>query len=223
MWDKLLDQSTSNFSAGRSLLLRAGLVLLVPLVRFYFHLTVTGTAHLPTDNKPVLFALNHQSYLDPALFSCALPSRIRRNIWFIAKDKYFNSRFRRWFARSAQVMLISRNMRLRQAIPTMAGILKQGRHLAIFPEGTRTRNGQPGEFKKTFAIIAAATGCPVIPVVILGAFESAETGKKFPRRVPVTITILPPVSTKGLDPAAIAAKVENAICQTVAERNNVEF
>ncbi len=192
-----------------------GLIPLVPLVRFYFHLTVTGTEHLPTDNKPVLFALNHQSYLDPALFSCALPSRTRLNIWFIAKDKYFNSRFRRWFARSAQVMLISPGTRLREVVPAMAGILKQGRHLAIFPEGTRTRSGIPGEFKKTFAIIASATGYPVIPVVIQGAFESAETGKKFPRRVPVSITILPPIATKGLKAAGIAEKTEAAIRQTV--------
>ena len=96
-----------------------------------------------------------------------------------------------------------------------AGILKQGRHLAIFPEGTRTRSGIPGEFKKTFAIIAAATGYPVIPVVIQGAFESAERGKKFPRRVPVTITILPPIATNGLDPAEVAEKTESAIRQAV--------
>jgi len=211
MWEKLLDQSTNEFSAGHSFLLPVGLVPLVPLVRFYFHLNVTGIEHLPADNKPVLFALNHQSYLDPALLSCALPSKTRRNIWFIAKDKYFNSRFRRWFAKTAQVMLTSPNMRLREAIPAMAGILKQGRHLAIFPEGTRTRTGKVGEFKKTFAIIAVATECPVIPVVIQGAFESAETGKKMPRRVPVTIHILPPISTKGLKPAVVAEKTENAI------------
>ncbi|RLE18630.1 MAG: hypothetical protein DRJ14_03170 [Acidobacteria bacterium] len=222
MWEKLLDQSSNGFTAGRSLLLRAGLIFLVPLVRFYFHLRVTGKWHLPADKTPVLFAMNHQSYLDPALVSSAFPSRIRRNIWFIAKDKYFNSRFRRWFAKVCQVMLISQNMRLRQAIPTMAGILKQGRHLAIFPEGTRTRTGTPGEFKKTFAIIAAATGCPVIPVVIQGAFESAKAGKKIPRRVPVTITILPPIPTQGLDPATIAAKVENTIRQTVENGDKVK-
>ncbi len=222
MWEKLLDQSSNDFSAGRSPLLRPGLFLLVPLVRFYFRLTVSGTEHLSADNMPMLFALNHQSYLDPALFSCALPSKTRRNIWFIAKDKYFNSPFRRWFARICQVMLISPKMRLRQAVPAMAGILKQGRHLAIFPEGTRTRSGIPGEFKKTFAIIAAATGCPVIPVVIQGAFESAETGKKFPRRVPVTITILPPIATNGLDPATIASKVETAIHETVKGGDKVK-
>ncbi len=211
MWEKLLDQPENNFHAGHSLLLKTVLIPLSPLVRFTFHMTVNGIEHLPAENTPVLFAINHQSYLDPILLSCALPLKISRNIWFIAKDKHFNSRFRRWFAKTAQVMLIHPNMRLRQAVPTMAGILKQGRHLAIFPEGTRTRDGNPGEFKKTFAIIAAATEAPVIPVAIQGAFEAAKPGKKLPRRTPVSVTILPPVSTKGIDPGTIAKETANAI------------
>ena len=211
MWEKLLNESRSKFPAGKSKILRAVLIPLVPLVRFYFRLTLTGREYLPTGDSPVLFALNHQSYLDPVLFSCSLPSRIRRNIWYVAKDKHFNSRFRRWFAESSQVMLISQNIRLREAIPAMAGILKQGRHFAIFPEGTRTPDGEVGEFKKTFAIIAAATGCAVIPVVIRGAFEAAETGRKMPRRVPVTIRVLPPIDSSGLNAAEIAARTETAI------------
>ncbi|NOZ12205.1 MAG: 1-acyl-sn-glycerol-3-phosphate acyltransferase [Acidobacteria bacterium] len=222
MWKELINQSAVEFPAGRSLLLAPGRGMLVLPVKYYFRLQLSGRENLPAaDKQPVLFALNHQSYLDPILFSAAIPSKIAKNTWFIAKDKYFNSPFRRWFAKSAQVMLIHPRMRLREAVPAMAGILKQGRNLAIFPEGTRTPTGRPGEFKKTFAIIAAATGCPVVPVAIRGAFEAAAPGKKFPRRARISIIMLPPVITEGLGPAAIAAQTRTAICEAMGEEREV--
>ncbi len=217
MWKELINQNTENFPAGHSLLLPPGRGMLVLPVKYYFHLRLSGKENFPADNQPVLFALNHQSYLDPVLFSVALPSIIAKNTWFIAKEKHFNSPFRRWFAKSAQVMLIRPNMRLREAVPAMAGILKQGRNLAIFPEGTRTHTGIPGEFKKTFAIIASTTGCPVLPVAIRGAFEAAERGEKIPRRTRVFITLLSPIATRGIDPAVITSQTRSAICEVMKE------
>lgn len=219
-WEKLLDDTAQQQPVPRSPLVFLIGYIVAPLTRWYFRIRVRGKENLPPKGQPVLFAMNHQSYLDPLVFSSSLPLYASRSTWYIAKDKHFDTPFRRWFARTAQVMLISENIRLRQAIPSMASILKQNRNLAIFPEGTRSRSGKPGEFKKTFAILSTGTGFPVVPVAIDGTFKAAAVGKKFPRRVPVRITILPPVYPDQLDTGTLAREVEDAVCSVLQNSTN---
>ncbi len=216
-WNRLIEQQPEDGKRFRGNRFFITLIrsLLKPLIRFYFPLRSSGHEHIPTDG-PAILAANHQSYLDPVFISCALNTRQGLNTCFLAKDKHFDTRFRRWFARSVQVMLINPRTRLRQIIPQLGAIVKAGQHLAIFPEGTRTPDGSVREFKKTFALLATATGTPVVPVAIQGAWEAAPTGKKRPGRVPVTIRFLEPIPSEGKEPGELANEVETAV------RNSLE-
>ena len=100
---------------------------------------------------------------------------------------------------------------LKDSIQMLAAALKQGKSIVIFPEGTRTRNGQVGEFKKTFAILSRELNVPVVPVVISGAFEALPRGSSWPRRRPVGIRYLAPILPGGEDYDVLSRKVEDVI------------
>lgn len=219
-WNQLIEQETGDGKPfkGNHFFITLLRSLLKPLTRFYFPLKATGIDNIPTDG-PAILAANHQSYLDPVLISCALNHRRALNTCFLAKDKHFDTRFRRWFARSSQVMLINPRTRLRQIVPQLGAVLKSGQHLAIFPEGTRTPDGLVRDFKKTFALLASATGTPVVPVAIQGAWEAAPSGKKRPGRIPVTIRFLPPIPAEGKEPGELAREVEAAVRDTLENRD----
>ena len=63
----------------------------------------------------------------------------------------------------------------------MAEVLKRGKNIIIFPEGTRSLNGEIGEFKKTFAILSRELNVPVVPVAINGAYDALPRGTHFPK------------------------------------------
>lgn len=82
---------------------------------------------------------------------------------------------------------------LKKGIMEMAAVLKRGQNLVIFPEGTRTKTGYVGDFKKTFAILATELNVPIIPVRISGAYEAWPRSKKLPRPKHVKVEYLTPI------------------------------
>ena len=95
----------------------------------------------------------------------------------------------------------------------MASVLKRGQNLIIFPEGTRTRTGFVGEFKKTFAILATELNIPIVPVRISGAYEAWPRSKKLPSPKPVKVEYLKPIMPKAEqeDYDTLANRVRKAI------------
>ena len=73
------------------------------------------------------------------------------------------------------------NHNLKESIQKMAEVLRKKRNLIIFPEGTRTKDGKMGDFKKTFAILSRELNIPVVPVTINGAFKALPKGSFFPK------------------------------------------
>lgn len=212
-WTKLLNNENDNGAGvpkGKIWMIRFLLFLLRPLLRWYFPLHVTGKERIP-DDRNVLFAANHQSYLDPVFISCAMGSGPARNTCYLAKDKHFQSRFKRWFAASTRVTLIAPKVRLREMMARLGQILQSGSHLIIFPEGTRTTDGGVQEFKKTFALLAQTTDTPIMPVLIRGAFEAFPTGRKRPLRKPVHVQFLPLIEPDVGDARTLAAQVEETL------------
>jgi long-chain acyl-CoA synthetase len=76
--------------------------------------------------------------------------------------------------------------------------LKKGKNIMIFPEGTRSKGGNLGDFKKLFAILSMELGVPVIPVTINGAYQALPSGTLFPRPFsPVSVTFQQPIFPEG--------------------------
>jgi long-chain acyl-CoA synthetase len=83
---------------------------------------------------------------------------------------------------------------LKDSIQKLAEVLKKGKNVMIFPEGTRSKDGTLGDFKKLFAILSKELNVPVIPVTINGAFQALPSGSIFPKPFqPISVTFQQPI------------------------------
>jgi long-chain acyl-CoA synthetase len=98
----------------------------------------------------------------------------------------------------------------------MAEVVKLGKKILIFPEGTRTTTGKLGDFKKTYAILSTELDIPIVPVAISGAYEAMSSGKKkIKSGSKITVTFLPPIAPAGMTPDELNTKVKNQILATI--------
>jgi long-chain acyl-CoA synthetase len=139
-------------------------VLLTLLMR----VKAKGLENLP--EHACIIAPNHQSVLDGFLVVSFFKRKFMKRTYVYAKEKHFSNPILRFLANRNNIILVDVNKDLKLSIQKLAEVLKKGKNLMIFPEGTRTLNGKLGEFKQTFAILSQELQIPVIPVAIKGLF-----------------------------------------------------
>ena len=141
--------------------------------------------------RPCVFMCNHQSNFDILVLFSALPAQFR----WIAKAELFRIPLFGRAMRGAGYISIERKDRKKaiQSLKEAAGRIRNGVSVMIFPEGTRSPDGNIGEFKKGGFILAYDAGVPIVPVVINGtwAIMSKDSLKITPGKV--RLTILPAV------------------------------
>ena len=131
----------------------------------------------------VLLVCNHQSFLDPVLATLALP----RECHYMARDTLFrNPHFRR-LIESLNAFPIKRGTADVTAIKETLRRLKKGQLVTAFPEGTRTRDGSLGPIQPGVVLLARKARVPVVPAMILGAFEAWPRQARLPRPHPVIV------------------------------------
>lgn len=126
-------------------------------------LRVWGAHHVPREG-PVILAANHQSYFDPPLLGVAT----RRRLAFLAKQELFRHP---WFAKLIQSLgafPINRDGPDIRAMKDTLGLLREGKAVILFPEGTRGRGGHLLPPRAGVGFVAYASGAPVVPVRISG-------------------------------------------------------
>lgn len=116
-----------------------------PLYWLLFPYKVVGREHVPKESDgPVILCCNHQSYLDPVYL---LMSQ-KRHIYFMAKAELMKGRLGHWFfANVMGVFPVKRGTGDTGAIDTAVQLVKEGKMMGIFPEGTRSRDGKLGRGK----------------------------------------------------------------------------
>lgn len=172
--------------------------------------TVRGLEHLPKSGAYIM-APNHQSYIDGLLVAGCLDSKTISNSYFYAKSQHVRESWKQFLASHHNIIIMDMNT-LQDSIQQLGQVLKTGHNLIIFPEGTRTKTGKVGKFKKTFAILAKELHVPVVPVVIKGAFEAMPKGSKQILRSPISVEFLPPLSvTESEDYEVFADKIKAKI------------
>jgi len=157
--------------------------------------------------RPYVFAANHLSSVDIFALFVALPVNIR----FIAKKQLGQIPLFGWAMAAGRFIFIDRKnpIAARRSIDQAAERIRGGSSVAIFPEGTRSRDGLLGPFKKGGFHLAQQAGVPVVPVAIKGAGEVMPPGSVLVRPGPVYITVGVPIETKDLtDTAGRNALVE---------------
>ncbi len=127
----------------------------------WYNIKVEGRENIPKKGS-FIFASNHRSYADPVLVViCG-----RGKFSFMAKSELFENKAFGWLIRMLGAFPVERGKGDTAAIERAITRVKEGTHLLIFPEGTRSKDGKVGKGKTGVALIAAKAGADVIPVGI---------------------------------------------------------
>ena len=173
--------------------------------------TVHGLEHVAKAG-PVIYAPNHQSHLDILSLLCCLPGEIR----FAAKRELWRHPVVGGVLDTLGMIPIDREAGDR-SIEVLNRAAGERSSIAIFPEGTRSRDGSLRPFKKGAFVLAIATGLPIVPVCCRGTRRLMPRGSRLTIVPgPVEIFIEPPIETTDLtydDRDALAARVREAIMQ----------
>jgi len=165
-------------------------VILSPVFLLLWRVRVEGREHVPK-NGPAILAANHQSFSD----SMFLPLVLRRKVTFVAKAEYFDSWRTAWFFRAAGQIPIRREggTTSQRALDTAREVLRAGRLLGIYPEGTRAPDERLHRGHTGVVRLARTCGVPVIPVGISGTRAVQPPGRRLMRPFrTVTVRFGPP-------------------------------
>ncbi|MGL4670847.1 AMP-binding protein [Cetobacterium sp.] len=157
-------------------------------------------------NTPTIFVGNHQSFLDGFIFNQSVDNKILDNTYYLAKVAHFQKGFMKSLGENSNVMLIDINKNLAETLQSAATALRKGKNIVIFPEGTRTRDGEMKEFKKFYAILAKELGADIVPFGIKGAYELFPAHRKTPTSGTVKVKFFPKVSPTSLSVEEIVKK-----------------
>lgn len=162
-------------------------LLLQPIVKIFFGLSVRGLEHLPNSGA-VVIACNHASFLDPPLIALAMP----RQIVFLARKTLFRNKLFGGFIKYYGAYPVSRNDA--KGMLTALRLLRGERPLLLFPEGTRTMDGKLQPVKTGTAWLAVHANCLIVPIWIDGSYQSFPKGNKFPKPAKISVEIGKPIN-----------------------------
>jgi 1-acyl-sn-glycerol-3-phosphate acyltransferase len=170
---------------------------------------VEGLEHLPREG-PFILVANHCSLADPPLLGWATGHQIGRVVHFMAKDEMRRWPVLGWFAARGGVFFVRRGEGDRAAQRVALDLLARGKPLAIFPEGTRSRDGRMRVARSGAALLAIRSGAPLVPVGIAGTHRLFPSGSRLPRRTRIAFRIGSPFTlghqaSGRLERAALAA------------------
>jgi 1-acyl-sn-glycerol-3-phosphate acyltransferase len=151
---------------------------------------------VPRLDKPSILIANHASHIDIAAIFAALPiSEVTKVRTAAARDTIYA--MPRPVVKLVEFFFntypFERKGKSTDSLERGAECLRDGYHLAIFPEGRRSQDGSFLGFTPGFAKIAYQTGAPVVPVRIQGAHRTMPRGKKYIQRLPMEVTFNDPL------------------------------
>lgn len=149
-----------------------------------FKITVNGADNIPNEG-PVIIASSHKSELDPPLIGVT----INRELAFFAKEELFKIPVLGFIIKKLNAFPVSRGKSDRAALKKSVEILEDGNTLVIFPEGTRSKTDELGEFQEGASFIAMKANAIIVPTAITGQYN---------RKDGVTVTYGKPIDVPSL-------------------------
>ena len=171
----------------------------------FARIRVHGVEHVRA-GQPYVYMANHSSLIDtPALFAY-LPYPFR----IMAKRELFFVPFMGWHLWTAGHYPIDRRdaRRTVRSLRRVVEGVREGKSLAVFPEGTRTRDGRLQEFKPGMFKIAIRAGVPIVPVTIRGTFTLLPSTTLAPRPGRVEVILAEPIATRDYDETRLPELIE---------------
>ncbi len=154
--------------------------------KLFFRFQFFGSEQVPDLNDPrgVILAPNHASYLDPPLLGISL----RRRVTYLAKSYLFDHFFVGFVLRSIGAYPIkSESGNDFRSIRDLVRLLKSGHCITVFPEGTRSENGEFHEPEGGIGFLAMKSAAWVVPVYIQGSYAAFPKGAKNFKSHPIKV------------------------------------
>ncbi len=174
-----------------------------PVARVVFRPHIVGKKNVPHTGA-VLLASNHLSFIDSVVVTLVAP----RSISFLAKSEYFTGTgIKGWMSRSfftgIGAIPVERGAghAAQDALNSGLEVLNDGGAFAIYPEGTRSRDGRLYRGRTGVAWLALTAGCVVVPVALTGTENLQPPGSKFVRLARVTVEFGEPMDLSVHGPA----------------------
>lgn len=168
----------------------------ITYMRAVHRLAVVGRDQIPA-TRPFVLIANHCSHLDTLALSASLPRHARRNLYpLAAADTFFDSPTSRLIASNLiNALPVKRGKAMTHAITDLRQrMAKPSDVYILFPEGTRSQDGNMGRFKSGLGMLVAETPVPVVPCHIQGAFKAWPRHRKLPHPHRIRVTIGTPIT-----------------------------
>jgi len=176
----------------------------------------TSGVKITDPRRPYVVVSNHESFVDMLLIS-HLPWEMK----WLSKEEMFKIPLVGWLMSMAGDIKLQRGDR-KSIITAMRDChdrLDKNVSVMLFPEGTRTRDGELGEFKDGAFRLAIDKGCPILPLVVNGTIEALRSGDWRMNVTDAEVRVLAPIDTTGLtrdDTADLRDRVRQLIADELA-------
>jgi 1-acyl-sn-glycerol-3-phosphate acyltransferase len=150
--------------------------------KFYFRWRVYNSERVPATG-PVILAANHASFLDPPLVGAG----VTRGINYLARENLFRFPVLGWVLHRWQVVPVDREGGGAKGLKAILARLLEGGAIILFPEGTRTRDGQLQPARSGIGLTVIKSTAPVIPVRVFGTFRAYGRQMRLPRPCAVAV------------------------------------
>jgi 1-acyl-sn-glycerol-3-phosphate acyltransferase len=180
-------------------------------------MSVEGTERIPKKGG-ALFLSNHQGNFDLVIFLLG----IEGDKAYIAKSEMLKVPVLSSWMKEVHCLFIDRKDLRKNLKEISKGIkfLKSGLPYVAFPEGTRSKGPEVGEFKSGIFKLATKANVPIVPISIDGSYKIMEANKRTITSGSISAIIHPPVATEGLtreEMAELPKKVRDIIVAGVNE------
>ncbi len=138
----------------------------------WYRIEVIGKENIPKE-QGVLLCSNHIHNFDPIVVGISAP----RPIYFMAKEEIFRVPVLGSIVRKCNAFPVKRGMSDREALRKGMSVLKEGHVLGLFPEGTRSKNGELGKGLAGAGFFALRTNCVVSPCAVIGPYKALHKMK----------------------------------------------
>ena len=158
------------------------------LFKIFFRLSITGAGNCPK-NGPLIIAPNHASFLDPLIAGFAVP----RELNFMARSSLFRNRIFGRVLVSVNAFPLKREGADPRAMRLAIDKLCEGKAVLIFPEGTRSKDGNLGAPRAGIGLLAAISGANILPCYIKDSIGALPKGAVFPRFKKISVYVGKPI------------------------------
>ncbi len=162
-------------------------------LRLLYRQRCLGREHLPVEG-PVLYVSNHQSHFDPPIVGCLVGP-----FSSLARATLFKPAPFAWLIRQLGAIPLHQDRNPASAMRAAVEELKSGGRVLVFPEGSRTLDGQVARFRPGMMVLLRRAGATVVPIAIEGAHEVWPRGRRLPRlRGRIMVAAGPPIAGSDL-------------------------